>query len=378
LQHVIVLRRLAAVLLVVALSPYLIAPIYRFPAPAPFAGSGLWNPYQRLHGTWQLANLHAHGRAWSGLTNGRHADEEVVRAYKARGYAVGGVSNYHSIAAHAGVTTIPIYEHGYNIEKSHQLAIGAHAIEWLDFPLWQGLGHKQFILDRVHAKSDLVAIAHPNTAHTTDDLRFLTNYELMEVINGPFVFENLWDAALSSGHVVWALGNDDSHDVNDPSRTGVAWTMIDAPTSQTADVLSALEAGRSYAVAGRAGEHEPTETMVKDVRLEGATLTVSCEGPPAVFSFVGQNGQVRKVERHTRHAAYTLTASDSYIRTVIKTPTTVMYLNPIIRYDGVALPVPAARRRPVLTWVVRVLVTLFAAVAVRALWRSRTLEAEFA
>ena len=71
--------------------------------PQPFAGASLWNPYAHLAGTWQKANLHAHGHAWAGMTNGKQTDEEVVRAYKQRGYAVAGVSNYASIAAFRGV-----------------------------------------------------------------------------------------------------------------------------------------------------------------------------------------------------------------------------------------------------------------------------------
>ena len=42
----------------------------------------------------------------------------------------------------------------------------------------------------------------------------------MEVINGPFGFEDLWDAALSSGHPVWALANDDIHDLANVRRLG--------------------------------------------------------------------------------------------------------------------------------------------------------------
>ena len=56
---------------------------------------------------------------------------------------------------------MPLYEHGYNITKEHQLAIGARRVEWLDFPIWTWLHQKQFILNRVAQTSDLVAINHP-------------------------------------------------------------------------------------------------------------------------------------------------------------------------------------------------------------------------
>src|SRR5438552_2650224 len=139
--------------------------------------------------------LAAIGHAWRGMTNGKQSDEEVVRAYKQRGYAVAGVSNYASIAAFRGVDTMPLYEHGYNIMKAHQLAIGARRVVWLDFPFWQTLDQKQLIIDRVGAAADLVSLNHPNTGYVDDDMRNLTGYQLMEIVNGPFPVEDLWDFA---------------------------------------------------------------------------------------------------------------------------------------------------------------------------------------
>ncbi|HUK34670.1 MAG TPA: hypothetical protein VLV86_12195, partial [Vicinamibacterales bacterium] len=207
----LIFRRVVAILLFLFIAiPSLLAPVYRFPVSQRFAGPSLWNPYARLSGTWQRANLHAHGVAWGGVTNGKQNDNDVVRAYKQHGYAVAGVSNYGSIAALHGVDTIPLYEHGYNIPKIHQLGIGARSVVWLDFPLWQTLDQKQYIIDCIGAAADLVSVNHPNTGYTDDDMRNLTGYQLMEVVNGPFPVEDLWDTALSSGHVVWALGNDDA------------------------------------------------------------------------------------------------------------------------------------------------------------------------
>lgn len=215
--------------------PYACSPVYRFSEPRPFAGSHLHNPYAKLQGRWQRANLHAHGTAWGGLTNGKQPSEDVVRTYRALGYDVAGISNYHQIAAIAGVDTLPIYEHGYNIHKRHQLAIGARRVVWFDLPLWQSLSHEQFVIDRVREAADLVAIVHPHTrgAYSVDDLRWLTRYDLLEIVNGPFRSESSWDVALSSGHVVWAIANDDTHDTADVRRTAAGWTMIDAPSAST-------------------------------------------------------------------------------------------------------------------------------------------------
>ncbi len=365
----LIFRRVVAILLFVLIAiPSLLAPVYRFPTPQPFAGSALWNPYAHLAGTWQKANLHAHGHAWGGMTNGTQSDEEVVRAYKARGYSIAGVSNYGSIAALRGVDTIPLYEHGYNIPKAHQLAIGARRVVWLDFPFWQTLDQKQFIIDRVGAAADLVSLNHPNTGYVDDDMRNLTGYQLMEIVNGPFPVEDLWDFALSSGHVVWALANDDAHDVTNLRRTFIAWNMIDASTADAADVIGALRQGRTYAVS-LVGNN--ADAALKSVDVADSTMRIASTGVPATYLFVGQNGVVRGTANQVMEATYTFAATDTYIRTVIRTPNMVMYVNPIVRYDGVALPAPAAVVDETSTWLHRAIIVIIAGAVLFFLWRRR-------
>jgi len=349
--------------------PYALAPVYRFPPPRTFRGAALWNPYARLTGTWQRANFHAHGHAWSGLTNGTHSDEEVVEAYRQRGYSVPGVSDYQWIAAHHGVDTMPIYEHGYNITKEHQLAIGARRVEWLDFPLWTGLSQKQFMLNRVAQTSDLLAINHPATAYTEQDFRDLTGYHLIEVVNGPFRFEDVWDAALSSAHAVWALANDDIHDLSNIHRLAIAWNMIDAPSPGVSDIVAALRHGRTYAVS-LVGEK--ADAALAGVEVQDQTLTVSSSGVPATFVFIGQNGVVRKTADQVMRATYVIEPADTYIRTVIRTPNMVMYVNPIVRYDGGKLPALTAVVNKPLTWLSRAIVVVVSVVVPPLLWRRRT------
>ncbi len=363
----LIFRRIVAVLFFVLVAvPLLFSPVYRFPAPQPFAGAALWNPYAHLTGAWQKANLHAHGHAWGGVTNGKQTDEEVVRAYKQRGYALAGVSNYGSISAFRGVDTIPLYEHGYNVTKAHQLAIGARRVVWLDFPFLQTLDQKQFIIDRVAADADLVSINHPNTGYSEDDMRNLTGYQLMEIVNGPFPVEDLWDAALSTGHVVWAVANDDAHDVTNLRRTFIAWNMIDAPDASAAAIVGALRNGRSYAVS-LVGDK--ADSALKSVEVKDATMTIASAGVPATFLFVGQGGAVRGTANQVMEASYTFAATDTYIRTVIRTPNMVMYVNPILRYDGVRLPAPDATVDEASTWLHRSLIFLIGGAVVFLLWR---------
>lgn len=353
------LKRAAAVLVVLAAVlalPYARGPVYRFPTPAPFSGATLVNPYASLGESWQRANLHAHGRAWSGLTNGRRqSDEEIVRAYRSFGYSVAGVSDYQHIAALDGVPTLPIYEHGYNLGKRHQLAIGARKVSWFDFPLGQTLSHQQFVIDSVGASADLIALAHPSSrdGYTPENLAQLTRYHLIELINGPFLFDDAWDAALSAGRAVWAIGNDDTHDLGDPKRTAMAWTMINAPSASLPDIVDALRSGRSYAVSRTNESASTVETFLDTATVQDATLTVTTVGEPSTFIFVGQNGLRRRTVKDATSASYRFDRDDTYIRTVIQSPRTSMFLNPIVRTEGGQHHAPAATINIAGTWMLR-------------------------
>lgn len=336
--------------------------MYRFPAPQPFSGAQLWNPYAALSGNWQRANLHAHGRAWAGVTSGFQSDAEVVARYREMGYSVAGVSDYQRVAAHHGVDTLPVYEHGFNAGKNHQLAIGAHAVEWFDFPLWQTWSNQQYVIDRVARKADLVALNHPSSrgAYDVESLQALTGYQLIEVANGPFTAEDVWDAALSAGRPVWAMANDDTHDLRDERRRAAAWNMIDAPTASTADVVAALRSGRTYAVVRTGAPADSNTTRLTSLTTQDGMMEVTVAGSPSSISFIGRDGAVLQTDEGVTSARYAVKASDPYVRTIIRAPAATLFLNPVIRWNGVSLPAPQATAWPAATWLQRCAVLVVA------------------
>lgn len=356
--------------------PYAWSPVYRFPEPAPFTGPRWYNPYASGQGAWQRVNLHAHGRSWGGLTNGAQSSEEVVRTYKALGYDVAGVSNYHSIAARQGVDTLPLYEHGYNIRKRHQLAIGATHVDWTDYPLWQWPSQQQFVIDRVARTAALVGLTHPGTrdAYSDDDLRQLTGYHLMEVVNGPFEAIAPWDAALSSGHAVWGMANDDTHDTSDARRTAKAWNMVDAPSPGQTDIVSALRAGRAYAVEWLDDGPGAMDVRGAHLAVDDDTLTVIVDGYATEIEFVGQHGRTRAKVEGRHHAQYRFHPQDTYIRTVVRTPHTKIFLNPVLRTGANGqLPARRASVDPIPTWGLRAGVVAVMVTAVGWLWPVRVM-----
>src|SRR5262249_2055795 len=87
-------------------------------------------------------------------------------------------------------------------------------------------------------------------------------------------------------------------------------------------------------------------------------------GRPADISFVGQNGVVRKTVEDVSAASYPFTPNDTYVRAVVRTPTRMLFVNPIMRFDGVAIPVPAATINAPMTWLLRTAILAIAALLV--------------
>jgi hypothetical protein len=340
----------------VAIAPYAIGPVYRFPAPAPFTGPVFFNPYADppAGAQWRTANFHAHGRAWGGLTEGRQTDSVVVdHYYKTLGYDIAGVSDYLQIDHHRTDSSfVPTYEHGVNALKTHLLGINARHVVWFDFPLPQSRSEKQYVIDRVAGGASLVALAHPalRGGYSREDLAYLTHYRLFEVLNHFVVSDSLWDVALSTGHAVWAIGSDDSHNIMDAGQTGAMWTEVLTPSTKAEDVVAALAAGRTYAVAGHQARND---AHPEQITVRGDTLTVTCESTVSRIDFIGQNGRLLSRTFGTRTAAYAIQPGDPYVRTVISTPHTLMFLNPIVRYDGKKLARPMATLDVPKTWALR-------------------------
>lgn len=340
----------------IAVAPYAMCPVYRFPAPAPFSGAAFYDPYaNRPAGSqWRTANFHAHGRAWGGLTEGRQTDSAIVHHYyNDLGYDVAGVSDYQQIDRHRTDSSfVPTYEHGVNALKTHLLGINARHVVWFDFPLPQSRSEKQYIIDRVGAGASLVALAHPalRGGYSREDLSVLTHYQLFEVLNHFVVSDSLWDVALSTGHAVWAIGSDDSHNIMDAGQTGAMWTEILSPSTRAADVVEALKAGRTYAVAGHGAR---SDAHPEQIAVNGDTLTVTCDIPVSRIDFIGQQGHLLSRAFGTKSASYVIQAGDPYVRTVIATPHTIMFLNPIVRYDGHQVARPVAVLDVPRTWALR-------------------------
>ena len=362
-----VLLLTVVVLAVACTLPYALAPTYRYPEAAPFAGARWYNPYAGMRGTWRKTSLHAHGLTCCTEAAVRRADQRIESYYRdSLRYDVALVSDHQRLSTLPG---LPEYEHGINVRKTHQIVLGARHVDWFDFPLIQSTNDKQFVIDRLRSQGPLVMLAHPEIrdGYSLDDLRRLTGYGLMEVMHEGSSFEPWWDAALSAGRLSWATGSDDAHGLARPRKMGLSWTMIRAPSTSPDALLAALRAGWTYAVGGVRGVND---VRLRSVELRGDTLVVRTEPGADAFTFIGQAGRVRAVVHDAAVARYVLRPQDTYIRTVVHTPHTSLYLNPVVRSAAGGPPLQlAAVPGPHTGWIFPVGFGLVAAAG--AGWRRR-------
>ncbi len=336
---------------------YALCPIYRFPEPRPFSGEAWYNPYHTLRNYWYKANFQVQSLCWLGLTDGKDQTEDIYRVYKDLDYDVITISDYQYINPFKGLNVdfIPVYEHGYNIKKRHQVLIGAKRVEWRDYPFGQNLNHKQHMINMLKKSSRLVVIAHPVFMHgyTPADMAYLTGYDGIEVINHYRKSIPVWDAALSAGRIGWIYGDDDSHKIQDPAQTGVCWTMINSDSGDQESILEALSQGRMFAVQGKGAINR-----IKLIRCEvkDERFVVQWDGLAGEIRFIGQNGTVLKTDTDCNGADIQLLPEYTYVRTEIRVQDSEVYMNPIVRYDGNALMQDRATVDVFKTWLQRSLI----------------------
>jgi hypothetical protein len=329
---------------------YLMAPIYTFDEPKPFFGDKLYNPYEKMDSTqWRQYNFQVQSKVWGGLTDGRKNSNELIDSvYRALNFDHVATSDYQKINYYGSQKSsfIPTYEHGFNVFKTHQVCIGAKKVLWIDLIFFQTLSMKQWIIDQLSRDCEIVVLAHPllRNGYTLDEMKYLTNYRMMEVLNNLRISRDHWDTALSSGHLVWIMGNDDAHDVLHPNDVGRKFTMINSPTTNREDIIKNLKAGNDYGVDFYPKMDVPiveriarikNVPMMKQIDLVNDTLFVTVNQKATRIDFIGQNGILRKTVLDTNRSFYKIKPEDTYVRTELKfADGSTIYLNPVVRYSG--------------------------------------------
>lgn len=344
------LKGLIVILLLWAAVQYLCAPVYDFPVKAKFSGKSIYNPYASCDTLqWKKAVFHIHSKSWGGVTNGASSEQQVFDRYTYLGYDVVTLSDYEKINKEKYPPQrayIPNYEHGFGMKKNHHLNIGAKSVLFFDFMFPQTISNKQFMINLLRPRTELLALAHPdwNGAVKPEDVKQLCNYDLLEIKSNYRNSTNLWDTALSAGALVFLLCDDDGHDIRNPNIVGRCLTLVNSPITDQVSVIDALRKGKTIGVEVAAKQDESFETRkaiisklpyLRYVKLAGDTLQLSLSDTAKEIKLLGDKGTVRKIVEKSTHANYVFQPNDTYIRAIITFRNgTIFYLNPLMRYDG--------------------------------------------
>ena len=335
-----------SLLVEVAIDQYFFCPVYTFSEAKPFSGDFLYNPYAgSVNQDWVKCNFHAHSRCWDGMTNGKGSATDINKVYAALHYGVHEVSNYESVdtTGSGDADYINSYEHGYNVNKVHQLVLGASGVCYKDFLFPQTINNKQHILNCLSADTNaLVILNHPllRGGYNNSDLTQLTGYTCMEVLNPSGISSSQWDAALSAGKPVFIVGNDDVHNIFDSSLAGRMCTIINTPAINKANILTALKTGNSYAMAidkqtvleERRGRNILLPSL-QNFSLNGNRLGIKFNMPAKDITISGDGGKILLKVFNCDSVNYTIGNSESYVREVATYENgTQIYLNPVFRY----------------------------------------------
>lgn len=340
------------ILLLLALlwMPYLTTTFYKFPEPKEFSGSQINNPYAGMDSSgWEKANFQIQSYAWKGITDGRlNTNERIDSIYTMLDYDIIATSDYMKINRYREnlPSYVPVYEHGYGIFKNHQVCIGAEKVDWFDFFYYQTLSHKQQVLNKISKSNELVFIAHPKfrKGYAPEDFKYLSNYSGIEALNGYRTSLEHWDAALSSGHFVTILSNDDAHNINNPDEVGHYCTFINLKELNGKNIIYSLKSGKAFGaqIYRELGDSYQIKkeklkgiATLKSVDLFNDTIHVRVDRPASEIRFIGQDGVLRETVYETSEAKYHFKSEDTYIRTEIFFDNgNKFYLNPFIRHDG--------------------------------------------
>jgi len=345
-----ILRFFIGLALLFALLQLFCVPVYDFPVKKVFSGDKYYNPYQGCDTSWWKKSVfHKHTKSWGGITHGNSSEKETFARYEYLGYDIVALSDYQKInnaKFEKQLEYIPNYEHGFGMKKNHHLSIGAKSVLPFDFLFPQTTSNKQFIINLLRSRTDVLVLAHPdwNGAVTDYDVKRLCDYDCIEIFSNYHSSINIWDSALSAGMPVFLLANDDNAEIENPNVVGRCLTLVNTEKTTLAGVTEALKKGKTIGVRVFSNENESWESKKKNIdnipvlksfELSGDTLRISFSAKAKTISFIGQNGIVEKTDSNALQSYYILKNTDTYVRThIVFDNGTEFYLNPVIRYNG--------------------------------------------
>ena len=180
-------------------------------------------------------------------------------------------------------------------------------------------------VDAIRRAGAVPQINHPNWKWSFTDVEMsqLTGVQLFELYNicydcnnfaagGRQGMEDIWDAVLSRGVLMYGVASDDAHDYLGEfspwkSNPGTGWIMVRAEELTPKAIVTSMEKGEFYATVG---------VTLKDIRVTDKDYRVEIQpyrDLTYTTLFIGKDGKVLQ-ESYGTHAAYKFTGQELYVR----------------------------------------------------------------
>jgi len=283
-------------------------------------------------GRWYKGNTHTHTLN----SDGDSTPDDVVRWYREHGYQFLVLTDHNFLTSVAGLNALHGADEKFLVIKGEEvtdryedkpLHINGLDVNALVAP--QGGSSVVDVLqnnvDAIRRANGIPHINHPSFrwSITAQELQRVRNNRLFEIFNGhPQVnnvggggvpgLEEVWDAILTDGTLLYGIAVDDAHvfkapgnpDVSGPGR---GWVAVRAPRLEARALLDGLERGDFYASTG---------VELSDYHATTRQITVTVKA--TAFSkyriqFIGKGGRVlNEVAEPT--ATYEIRGNEGYVR----------------------------------------------------------------
>jgi hypothetical protein len=330
---------------------------------------------------WYKGNTHTHTLN----SDGDSTPDEVVRWYREHRYDFLVLTDHNFLTAVDGLNALHGADERFLVIKGEEVTdrlgdkpLHINGLDVGSRVAPQGGTSIVDILQRnvnaIRQANGIPHINHPNFrwAITPAELQQVRSNKLLEIFNGhPQVnniggggvpgMEEVWDAVLSSGVIVYGIAVDDAHTFKQPGNPDAAgpgrgWVSVRAPRLEARALLEAMERGEFYASSG-----------VELTDYRATTREVAVTVKPTAFSkyriqFIGKGGRVLS-ESAEPAATYQIKGDEGYVRArVIESNGRMAWGQPL------AVTPRAASRSP------QIAMLLFAVASIGGLlqWRTRT------
>ena len=304
---------------------------------------------------WFKGNTHTHTLN----SDGDSTPDDVVRWYREHGYQFLVLTDHNFLTSVDGLNALHGADQRFLLIKGEEVTdrfgdkpLHLNGLDLAHTVPPQGgqsvVDVLQRNVDAIRKERGIPHINHPNFrwAITADELRQVRNTRLFEIYNGhPQVnnvggggvpgLEEVWDAVLSAGQLMYGIAVDDAHVFKDPGNPNVAgpgrgWIVVRAPRLDAVSLIGALERGDFYASTG---------VVLDDVRTDPKAVTVKVK--PDSWSkyriqFIGKQGRILR-EVAEPAATYTIVGNEGYVRArVLESNGRFAWIQPVMVQPGSA------------------------------------------